>query len=146
MSQDDGRAALRSTALAALLAGCTSAIAQLPTSDGNAARGEQLYYDHACYGCHGYGGQTGAHDLVGTGSPVVENEQLFVSFLRLRADLAPLFPSTRMPSYSESALTDAEARDLFAYIRTFRLDRPEAEEIPALQAILESAARPSSDD
>ena len=34
--------------------------------DGDAARGKELYYDHGCYGCHGYNGETGARDLVGT--------------------------------------------------------------------------------
>jgi mono/diheme cytochrome c family protein len=108
-----------------------------------AARGEQLYYDHACYSCHGYNGETGARDLVGTGSPIVENLETFVTFLRLRADLAPLFPTTQMPNYPETALSDAEAADIFAYIQTFELDAPDVEDLPALQTILESAAQPN---
>ena len=47
-----------------------------------------------------------------------------------------------MPAYPESALNDADARDIFAYIRTFELNAPKVEDIPALQAILESASRP----
>lgn len=114
----------------------------LAQSSGDAARGRVLYYEHACYGCHGYNGETGVHDLVGTGSPLVENVAAFIAFLRARADLAPLFPSTRMPSYAETVLSDAQARDIFAFIQTFELDSPEIEDVPALRAILESAAAP----
>ena len=107
-----------------------------------ADRGRQLYYDHACYGCHGYNGETGARALVGTGSPLIADAEAFVAFLRLRGDMMPVFPSTAMPSYPESALSDAEARDIFAYIRTFKLDAPEIDDVPALEAIIESASGP----
>ena len=116
------------------------AMAQGGAVAGDAARGKQLFYDHVCYGCHGYNGETGVRDLVGTGSPIVENVETFIAFLRLRADLAPLFPTTRMPNYAESTLSDDDARDIFAYIRSFVLDAPRVEDIPALRAILESAA------
>ena len=119
----------------------SGAVAQQSTP-GNAARGKQLYYEHACYSCHGYNGETGAQDLVGTGSPIVANVDAFIAFLRLRADLAPLYPSTRMPSFPATSLSDADARDIFAYIQTFELDAPAVEDIPALRAIIESAAKP----
>jgi mono/diheme cytochrome c family protein len=122
------------------LVGLTSALAQGERPVGDPEHGRQLFYDHACYGCHGYNGETGARALVGTGSPLVENVDAFIAFLRARADAAPLFPSTRMPSYAESTLSDADARDIFAYIQTFELDAPDPDDIPALQAILESAA------
>ncbi len=51
-------------------------------------------------------------------------------------------PSTRMPAYPESALNDADARDIYAYIQTFELNAPDVEDIPALQVILESAGKP----
>lgn len=117
-----------------------AAVAQDRSATGDPARGKQLFYDHGCYGCHGYNGETGARDLVGTGSPLVENFDAFIVFLRARADFLPLFPSTRMPSFSEAALSDAAARDIFAYIRTFELDAPAVEDVPPLRAILESAA------
>jgi mono/diheme cytochrome c family protein len=115
---------------------------QAQTPAGNADRGKALFYAHGCYGCHGFNGETGVRDLVGTGSPIVENVDLFLTFLRLRADQAPLLPSTRMPNYPESALSDRAARDIFAYIRTFRLDAPDVDEVPTLEAIVESASRP----
>jgi cytochrome c553 len=109
---------------------------------GNAARGKQLYYAHGCYGCHGYNGETGVRDLVGTNSPIIANVDTFITFLRLRADQAPTLPSTRMPNFPASALSDADARDIYAYIRTFKLDAPSVDEIPTLQKILQSAERP----
>lgn len=121
-----------------LCAICGTAVAQRP-AEGDAARGKQLFYAHGCYACHGYNGETGARDLVGTGSPIVENVDVFLAFLRARAGLAPLFPSTQMPSYSQNALDDAAARDIFAYIRTFELDAPSIDDDPTLRAILESA-------
>lgn len=109
----------------------------------SATRGEQLYYEHACYGCHGFSGQTGARDLVGTGNPIVENESMFLAFLRARGDVAPVLPSMSMPSYPVEALSDAEARDIFAYIQTFELDAPPLEDVPALKAIIELAREQS---
>jgi mono/diheme cytochrome c family protein len=110
--------------------------------DGNAENGKKAYYDHGCYGCHGYNGETGWRDLVGTNSPLVTNEEIFLVYLRARTDYTPLVPSTRMPAYPESALSDTDARDIYAYIRTFELDAPDVEDIPALQVILESAGKP----
>jgi mono/diheme cytochrome c family protein len=109
---------------------------------GSVANGRGLYYDHTCYGCHGFNGETGSRDLVGTNSAVLASEENFVRFLRLRADQAPLFPSTRMPNYPESSLSDAQARDIYAFIRSFRMSAPDVEDVPALQTIIESASRP----
>ena len=109
---------------------------------GDAARGKQLYHDHGCYGCHGFNGNTGARDLVATGSPLISDLATFTMFLRLRADQAPLLPSTRMPNYPASALSDAQVRDIYAFIRTFKPDAPAVKDAPTLKAILDSAARP----
>lgn len=109
--------------------------------DGDAARGKDLYYAHGCYGCHGYNGETGARDLVGTNSPLIADVDTFVLFLRLRSDYLPVLPSTRMPAYPESALSDADARDIYAFISGFELNAPDVEDIPALQEIIESAGR-----
>ena len=130
--------ALLSTLVCAIsLATFGIAVAQ----DGDAASGKELYYAHGCYGCHGYNGETGARNLVGTNSPLIANVDTFLLFLRLRTDYTPLLPSTRMPAYPESALNDADARDIYAYVSGFELNAPEVEDVPALQAILESAGR-----
>jgi len=135
-------AALCGLAVAAALSSAAAFAQQKPMPPADADRGKQLFYEHGCYGCHGFNGETGVRDLVGTGSPIVENVDLFLTFLRLRADQAPLLPSTRMPNYPASALSDAAARDIFAYIRTFELDAPAVDDVPALKAIVDSAARP----
>ncbi|MDT8397694.1 MAG: cytochrome c [Pseudomonadales bacterium] len=109
---------------------------------GNADRGAALFYKHTCYGCHGFNGQTGRQDLVGTNSGILINEDTFTAFLRGRQNVAPLLPSTSMPNYPANALSDAEAKDVYAYIRSMRVDAPETGGIPAFQAILESAQRP----
>jgi mono/diheme cytochrome c family protein len=119
----------------------TGAVAQ-EAPPGNAQHGKQLFYAHGCYGCHGYNGETGVRNLVGTGSPIVMDEATFLTFLRLRADQAPVAPSTRMPNFPVEALSDSDARDIFAYIRTFKLDAPRVEDVPVLRAILESATKP----
>ncbi|HMB73784.1 MAG TPA: cytochrome c [Gammaproteobacteria bacterium] len=127
---------------ACLLAAAALWAADAFAQDGDIERGRELYYVHGCYGCHGYNGETGARDLVGTGSVIVENADIFIAFLRARADQAPLLPTTQMPNYPENALSDAEARDIFAYVDSFELDAPQPESVPALQAILELAERP----
>ena len=65
---------------------------------GDAETGKQLYYDHACYGCHGYTGETG-HQMKLIGSGFLLNEQTFIIYLRLRAEQNPILPSETMPNY-----------------------------------------------
>ncbi len=105
-----------------------------------ASRGKQLYFRHGCYGCHGFNGETGARRLVG--SSILEKPETFIAYLRLRADVKPLLPSTRMPSFPASALSDADALDLYAYVRSFVLHAPDPKGIAAFQKILESAKAP----
>jgi mono/diheme cytochrome c family protein len=101
-------------------------------------RGKQLYYDHGCYGCHGFNGETGRPRLAGKGIPILETPETFIAFLRSRADAMPLLPSTSMPSYPVTALTDSEARDIYAYVRTFVLNAPDPRRIVPLQTIIDS--------
>jgi hypothetical protein len=79
---------------------------------------------------------------VGRNSPILANEETFVLFLRQRADQAPLLPSTAMPNFPESALSNREAKDIYAYIRSFKLNAPAIEDVLTLKTILESADKP----
>lgn len=115
--------------------------AKLGPVSGDAARGKQLYYDYTCYGCHGYNGQTGRQSLIPGRDPILVNEASFIHFLRLRADYAPVVPAEPMPNYSKETLSDGDAKDIYAYIRTFRLDAPPVDDVPALKAIVQSAER-----
>jgi ubiquinol-cytochrome c reductase cytochrome c subunit len=122
-------------------AGIATAACAADAAPGDAARGRQLFHAHGCYECHGYNGETGARDLVGTGSPLISDLATFTTFLRLRGDQAPLLPSSRMPNFPASALPDADVRDIYAFIRTLKLDAPEVKDVPTLKAILDSASR-----
>lgn len=121
----------------------TSALAQSNYGPitGNAESGKELYYAHACYACHGYTG-IGRQNLANDVSGMLVNEQVFTIYLRARSELNPDVPSQAMPNYSENVVSDEEARDLYAYIRSFRDDPPAVDDIPALRSILESAESP----
>jgi mono/diheme cytochrome c family protein len=124
---------------------CLALIGNAAAADsrsGDPARGKQLYYAHGCYGCHGFNGETGARNLVGTGSPIVQDRDTFIAFLRLRANVAPMVPSAAMPSFPPTALSDEQARDIFAYVRTFVLHAPDPKQISTLQKIIDSGATP----
>jgi mono/diheme cytochrome c family protein len=113
-----------------------------PTSPvtGNAVAGKTLYYDHGCYGCHGFNGETG-RAFVGNWNNL-QTEAGFLGFLRARANVAPNTPSTAMPNYPVNALSDKQAKDIYAYIRTFTSHSPEVKDIPTLNAIVNAASRP----
>src|ERR1700685_101428 len=72
---------------------------------GNAVNGKKLYYAYGCYACHGYNGETGARAFVGNWGNL-GTEQAFIRFLRGRANVAPLVPSTSMPNFGEASLPD----------------------------------------
>jgi mono/diheme cytochrome c family protein len=108
---------------------------------GNAANGKILYFTHGCYGCHGFNGETGRR-LQGSTTGILNNETNFIRFLRARADVAPLLPSTAMPNYPVESLSDAQAKDIYAHIRSFKSTAPELKDIPALNAIIAGASRP----
>jgi len=120
--------------------GAPAANAPAPTSpvSGNAAAGKALYSTYGCYACHGFNGETGARPFVGRWGNL-STEQAFLTFLRGRANVAPLAPSTSMPSFAESALSDKQAKDIYAYIRTFKSSAPELKDIPTLNTIVEAA-------
>jgi mono/diheme cytochrome c family protein len=111
-----------------------------PTSpvSGNAVNGKALYYSYGCYACHGYNGETGARPFVGRWGHLA-TEQSFITFLRGRANVAPLVPSTSMPNFGEGSLPDKQAKDIYAYIRTFKSSAPDLKDIPTLNAIVEAA-------
>ena len=123
------------------LAGMIAALAGAASAQ-DTAKGKSLFYNNTCYGCHGFNGQTGARNLVGTNSPILSTPESFISFLRGRAAFAPMIPSTAMPTFSAGAISDAQARDIYAYIKTFKLDSPDVKDIPAYAAIQASAAAP----
>jgi len=117
---------------------------QQPTSPvtGNPVNGKALYYSYTCYACHGYNGETG-RAFVGNWSSNLASEENFLRFLRGRANVAPLTPSASMPNFSETTLSDKQAKDIYAYIRTFKSAPPEFKNIPLLNQIVEDASKPA---
>jgi len=118
---------------------------QPPTSPvtGNAVSGKKLYDAYSCYACHGYNGETG-RAFVGNWSANLGTETSFIAFLRGRANVAPVQPSTSMPNFSADTLSDAQAKDIYAYIRTFTSHAPtNVEDIPAFKQILGAARQPA---
>ena len=100
--------------------------------------GKALYYNYSCYGCHGFNGETG-RAFVGNWSTNLATEDNFIKFLRGRANVAPLTPSTSMPNFAENTLSDKQAKDIYAYIRTFKSNAPELKNIPTLNEIVKAA-------
>ena len=109
---------------------------------GNAITGKKLYYDHACYSCHGFNGETGARAFVPNWPANLATERSFTAFLRGRANVAPVQPSTSMPNYPVESVSDAQAKDIYAYIRSFKSAQPPVEKIPVMSQILAAANRP----
>jgi mono/diheme cytochrome c family protein len=109
---------------------------------GNAVNGKKLYFDYACYSCHGYNGETGARPFVPNWPANLATESSFMAFLRGRANLAPVQPSTSMPNYAAETLTDAQAKDIYAYIRSFKSNAPPADQIATFKQILAGAQKP----
>ena len=114
-----------------------------PTSPvtGNAANGKTLFFNYSCYACHGYNGETG-RAFVGNWSNNLGTEENFIKFLRGRANVAPATPSTSMPNFAENTLSDKQAKDIYAYIRTFKSNAPPLPSIQTLNEIVKSASKP----
>ena len=121
-----------------------AARAQAPASaaTGSPTNGKKLYEAYTCYGCHGFNGETGVRALVASRSANLATESNFIAFLRARANVAPTQPSTSMPNYSAATLPDAQAKDIYAYIKTFRTHAPPVDEIPVFGQILTEAQKP----
>ena len=127
-------------ALAAPLAlfGATGNPAPTSPFTGNATNGKALYYSYGCYACHGYTGETGVRPFVGRWGNLA-TEEGFIRFLRGRANVAPVIPSGSMPNFGVETLPDNKAKDIYAYIRTFKSSAPEVKDIPTLTAIVNAA-------
>lgn len=111
------RISLRVLIVIALL-GLPMAFAQ---SDGDAAKGKDLYMKYSCYACHGFSGQNGPGARL---VPMRMATQAFTAYVRS--------PRTRqMPSFSAKVLSDQQLADIHAYVKTLPDSKP-AKDIPAL--------------
>ena len=46
-----------------------------------------------------------------------------------------------MPNYSENVINDSEAKQIYAYIKTFKDSPPQLEEIPIFKEMLDNSNR-----
>lgn len=125
------------------------AILLLPTAGlgQDPGNGKQLYQEYMCYSCHGYNGTSPIRPLANDVSGIMTNEALFLTYLRLRSDVNQVTATRSMPNYAESTLSDEQAKDIYAYIKTFQEDSPEVADDPLMQQILDAAkARKPADE
>ena len=108
----------------ALVAAATASLqAQTATAPGNAVQGKDLYQKYSCYACHGYDGHGGAGARL---VPMRMNQPGFTVYLR---------NPRQMPPYTEKVLTEAQAADLWAFIKAIP-ESPAADRIPLLSRII----------
>ncbi len=97
------------------------ALAQSP-APGDTARGKQLFTNDGCYQCHGYVGQGGMNGP--RIAPMKLQQDGFFGQLR--------HPSFEMPPYEKALLSDADALDIYAYLKSIPAS-PDAKSIPLLR-------------
>jgi mono/diheme cytochrome c family protein len=98
-----------------------------PAPTGNATRGKTLFDKTLrCYACHGFDGQTGNPRLV----PMARTEEAFITYLR-----KPATPA--MPAFADVPRQDLA--DVYAYIRTLKVDAAAADSIPLLRDLIDRA-------
>jgi mono/diheme cytochrome c family protein len=104
-----------------------ASVAQQPTAPvtGSAARGKPLFADkYNCYACHGFDAQTGERRLL----PMNYTQDGFITFVQTS-------PLPNMPPFPDAPAQDLA--DIYAYIKSIRVDAPEVVRVPLLKSILD---------
>ena len=116
------RAWILVTVTTAALAAAGITMAQ--TAAGDAGNGKRVFLADGCFECHGRAGQGGAMNYP---TPAIAQLEMpvesFVAFLRD----AP----RDMPAYSAGVLSDKDAADIYAYLRSLPGRKP-AKDFPLL--------------
>jgi mono/diheme cytochrome c family protein len=86
-------------------------------SSGDVANGKRIYLADGCFACHGRAGQGGAMNY--PAPAIAQVEMPLESFLAYLRD-AP----NDMPAYSTSVLSDKEATDIYAFLRSLPGRKP----------------------
>jgi mono/diheme cytochrome c family protein len=92
-------------------------------SAGNATNGKSLYLKYSCYACHGYDGHGGAGARL---VPMRMNLPGFSAYIK---------NPRQMPPYTAKVLSDDQAADLWAYVKSLP-ESPPASSIPLLSRII----------
>ena len=97
--------------------------AQTAPASGNAVQGKELYARYSCYACHGHDGHTGPGTRL---VPMRMNLAVFSAYIK---------NPRQMPPYTAKVLSDAQAADLWAFIKSIP-ESPAADKIPLLSRII----------
>jgi mono/diheme cytochrome c family protein len=95
-------------------------LAQQPSTP-SAENGKKLFLRDGCWECHGYAGQGGRD-----GARLAETALTTAQFTRYIRR-----PTGAMPAYIEKVLSDAEAADIWAYVKAMTGPKT-AKEVPLL--------------
>ena len=107
---------------AAVVLSAATAFAQDGAPAGHAKTGQQLYRAIGCWECHGTIGQGGAI----TGPRLAPTKLPYAAYLQqLRV------PQNAMPPYEPKILSDKQAADIYAFLKSVPDSKPAAE-IPLL--------------
>ena len=125
--------------------GGQTAAAPARTIAGNVENGKALFLTHQCWACHGYTGETGTRLIQDNGTFVARlfSVSSFINYIRAPRpnDPPPKRSVTTMPSYGVNSLSDQQAADLYAYIRTFKPTQPPLKDIPLLNQMLSEGGK-----
>ena len=91
---------------------------------GNADNGKKLFLRDGCWECHGYAGQGGRD-----GARLAETALTAGQFTRYIRR-----PTGAMPAYIDKVLTDADAADIWAYVKTLTGPKT-AKDVPLLMEL-----------
>jgi mono/diheme cytochrome c family protein len=84
---------------------------------GDAAKGKQVYTKLRCFTCHGRAGQGGAYNYPAPALAALELPvEAFQAFLRE--------PPNDMPAFAPSVMSDQDAADMWAFLRTLPGRKP----------------------
>ncbi|MBV8819768.1 MAG: cytochrome c [Acidobacteriaceae bacterium] len=104
------------------LAASLGASAQNSTvPNGDAANGNVLFTKIGCYQCHGYAGQGGRAGARIVPTPLAAQD--LIRYVRR--------PAGEMPAYTEKVASDQDLRDIYAYLKSFPVQKS-WKEIPLL--------------
>jgi len=106
-----------------VLSGVVAAQTLAATPSGSAQVGKELYAKYSCYACHGYDGHGGAGARL---VPMRMNLPGFTAYIK---------NPRQMPPYTAKVLSDTQAADVFAYIKSMP-ESPSASAIPLLSRII----------
>ena len=91
---------------------------------GDAANGKRVYLAVGCFTCHGRSGQGGRYNYP---APALAETQLPLEAFKVFLRVGP----NDMPAYAEAVLSDKDAADILAFLRSLPGRRP-AKGIPLL--------------